>query len=892
VTPVRSEFVVRTKLRMPQATRTPVARERLLARLGETWSPFTLVCAPPGFGKTTLVTQLLAVRHAAAAWLQVDRLDSDPRRFVAHLLAAVQEEIPEFGRDLLDDVLRREVGADQRDVVRFINAVGELGRPLVLVLDDYHEIDSPAVHALLAGLLEHQPATLAVVMATGTEPPLPLARFRARGLITEVGAQELRFDDREASAFVRDGLALDIDESLVAALNQKTEGWAAGLQLAGLSLRDAGDAAAFIAAFDGRERLVTDYLVQEVLDVQPPEIRHFLLATSVLERMNASSSAAVSGAADGQALLQHLERHNMFLVALDRRREWYRYHHLFADLLRRQLALQNPALVATCHARASDWYAANGLLRESMQHALSIPDDERAAAMLERSGWGLIETMESRQVSAWANRIAEPALSRNLDRLTIALTAGLLIGDDIDRRWIDRAAGLVAGAGGTARLHANVLAWVRSSVLARERRYAEAARELATAVDVPDPSGNLLLRTLPPLCHATAAYWDGDLERAERRLEQSIHASLEAGAGAMYFPAVLNLLEVFRLRGDARSAAGLLQRARTQAEQSGWTRTVGMGWLWYGEGELRYAANDLDDAEAAYRQAIDFTRFAGSNTLPLLAPMRLAMIAHARGDRARALVQANEVARTAHRPNASFVVSLFDRMQARMWLVLGDVDEARRTLAPLGLAPDDEVHAAREEDYVEFARWQIARRRGSAVLPMLARMGIAAGAGGRTRCVVEIQILQALARQQEGDLRRASGLLESALRTAAGFDDPRLFLDAGRDVAPLLRRVREERRVPADVLPFVEVLCEGLDGAGAGEPGPQAPDRPAEPLSRQELQVLRMLGTGYSNGEIGRALFISGNTVKTHLRHVYAKLGVKTRSAAVSRAAALHLLEF
>jgi LuxR family maltose regulon positive regulatory protein len=728
-------------------------------------------------------------------------------------------------------------------------------------------------------------------MATRTQPPLPLARFRARGTMTEIGSQDLRFDDREASTFVREGLALDIGESLVSALNQRTEGWAAGLQLAGLSLHHAEDVAAFIATFDGQERLVADYLVQEVLDVQPPEIRQFLLATSILERMNASLSAAVSGVADGQALLQHLERHNMFVVALDRRREWYRYHHLFGDLLRRQLALQNPELLATVHARASDWHAEQGMLREAVEHALAIPDDERAAALLERGGWGMIQTMESRQVSTWAHRIAEPVLSRSFDRLAIALTAEVLIGNDIDRRWLDRAEHLLAGGQNIGPARANVLAWVRSCALARERRYADAARAFATIDDTGDPSGIVLLRLVAPMCHATAAYWERDLERATLLLEHAIRVSLHAGASVMFFPAVLNLFEVLRLRGDAGAAADLLQRARTQTEQSGWIHTLGMGWLSYGEGEQAYAANDLDAAESAYRRAIDLTRFAGSNSVPLLAEMRLAMVVHLRGDRAGALVMAHEVAGTAHRPNASFVAGLFDRMVTHMWLVLGNVDEAGRTLAMLELAPDDEIGAAREEDYIGLARWHIACRRGSTILPMLSRMLIAAEAGGRTRSVVELQILQALARQQMGDMRHACLLMESALQTGAGLRDHRVFLDAGGDVAALLRRVQRERRLPAEAQPLVDALCEDPGMSEVSGHASHPPEPAAEPLSRQELAVLRMLGAGYSNGEIGKALFISGNTVKTHLRHVFAKLGVKTRSAAVSRAAALRLLE-
>jgi LuxR family maltose regulon positive regulatory protein len=862
---------------MPRFARAPIRRERLLARFGDAPSPFTLVSAPAGFGKTTLVTQLVSAREEPVAWFQIDRLDSDPRRFIAHLLAAVHEEIPAFGRDHLGEVIQREVGADQRDVVRFVNAIGGLDRRLTLVLDDYHEIDNPAVHPLVATLLDHQPPGFAVVMATRHEPPLPLARFRAKGLITEIGAQDLRFDDREALTFVRDGLALDIE--------------AAGLQLAGLSLRDAEDVDAFIASFDGRERLVTDYLVQEVLDVQPPEIRQFLLTTSILERMNASLSAAVSGVADGQAVLEHLERHNMFLVALDRRREWYRYHHLFGDLLRRQLGLQDPVLHAASHARASDWYAAHGLVREGAEHALAIPDDERAATMLEQNGWTMIEAMESRQVSAWAHRIAEPVLSRNPDRLAIALVADILIGNDINRRWLERAEELIAGAEATHRGHANLLAWMRSSALARDRRYADAARVFSTVVDTGDTGVIVLLRTLPALCHATAAYWERDLERATRLLENSIRKSLDAGVGAMYFPAVLNLFEVLRLRGDPQAAANLLDRARVQAEQSGWTHTLGTGWLWYGEGEQAYAVNDLDAATSGYRHAIDLTRFAGSNTLPLLAQMRLATIAHLRGDRSGALLMANEVAGTTHRPNASFLAGRFERMLAHMWLTLGNVDEAGRVLAAIGLASDDTISAAREEEYVELARWHIARRRAKGILPMLARMLIAAEAGGRTRSVVELQILQTAALQQEGDLRQACVVLESALRTAVQLRDHRMFLNAGRDIAALLRRVGRQEGLPADVQALVDALLDDPSMSETGQP-PLSPGPIAEPLSRQELEVLRLLGAGYSNAEIGRALFISPNTVKTHLRHVYEKLGVKTRSAAVSRAAALHLLEF
>jgi LuxR family maltose regulon positive regulatory protein len=467
-----------------------------------------------------------------------------------------------------------------------------------------------------------------------------------------------------------------------------------------------------------------------------------------------------------------------------------------------------------------------------------------------------------------------------------------MIGNDINRQWLDHAEQLAVAGDGGGRGFANALAWVRACALVRDRRYADAARALSSMVDPGETSGNASLRTLPPLGQAVAAYWRRDLGLARGLLEHAMRVSLDAGVGAQFFPAVLNLFEVFRLQGDAEAAARLLQQARRAAEKSGWADTVGVGWLWYGDGERLYAANDFEAAVQAYRQAIDFTRFAGSNSVPLLATMRLAAIAHLRGDRTGALLMAHEVASTPHRPNASFIAGMFNHNLAHMWLVLGRVDEAGRTLAPLALALDDEVEAAREEEYVELARWQIACRRGEATLPLLARMVAAAEAGGRSRSVVEIQTLLALARQQAGDIKRACASLEAAAQTAAGFQDHRLFLDAGADITALLRRVREARRLPADAQRFVDALCgDAGPSAEAGQDGGRGPQRAGEPLTRQELQVLRMLGTGYSNGEIGNALFISANTVKTHLKHIYAKLDVKSRSAAVSRAAALHLLE-
>src|SRR4051794_38408174 len=375
--------VLATKLRPPQPRRRLVQRSRLTDRLpagGGEGPRLILVAAPAGFGKTTLLAQWLAADGGArrrVAWLALDSADADLRLFLTHLVAAIQTVEPDAGAGVLAVLEAGGGTAADAVLVSLVNDLDAVVGPIVLALDDYHVIDGAAVHEAVVFLLDNLPPQVTLAMTTRADPPLPLARLRARGELVEVRAADLRFTADEAEAFLNEVMELQLDPALVAALEARTEGWPAGLQLAALSARThsgaadgSGDVAGFIHAFSGSHRFMLDYLVEEVLDRQPDEVRAFLLDTSVLDQMAGGLCDALTGRSDGQAMLETLERENLFVVALDDERRWYRYHHLFADALRARLAARDADRVAALHAAASRWLAANGQLGDAVRHAI------------------------------------------------------------------------------------------------------------------------------------------------------------------------------------------------------------------------------------------------------------------------------------------------------------------------------------------------------------------------------------------------------------------------------------------------------------------------------------------------------------------------------------------
>ncbi|HYD10873.1 MAG TPA: hypothetical protein VEA78_12300, partial [Acidimicrobiales bacterium] len=409
--------VLGTKLHVPSLRRGLVARSRLTDRLrGDAANDarLILVAAPAGFGKTTLLAQWLGRGERAVAWLALDAGDADPHRFLQHLIAAVQVAVPDAGADA-GGLLELADAPAEAVLVSLVNDLDAVAGPTVLVLDDYHVIDEPDVHEAVAFLQENLPPQVTLAMTTRVDPPLPLARLRARGELLEVRAADLRFTTDEASAFLNDVMGLSLEPALVDALESRTEGWAAGLQLAALSARDRGDVgevAAFVADFSGSHRFVLDYLVEEVLDRQPDDVRSFLLHTSIVEELTADLCNALTDRADGQEVLERLERDNVFVVPLDDTRRWFRYHHLFADALRVRLADREPARVRELHATASRWFAAGGLLREAVAHAAASGDQDHTAELVELGVADLRRRRDNRTIREWIGTLPDDLVRR------------------------------------------------------------------------------------------------------------------------------------------------------------------------------------------------------------------------------------------------------------------------------------------------------------------------------------------------------------------------------------------------------------------------------------------------------------------------------------------------
>src|SRR5579872_6932168 len=376
--------ILATKLYLPRFRPNVVSRPRLLERLNEgLHRKLTLIAAPAGFGKTTLISEWVAFIERPTAWLSLDEGENDPTRFLAYLVAAVQTIAPTLGEGVMGVLQSSQPPPPEAILTALLNEIISLPDPFVLVLDDYHMIDAKTVDMTLAFLVEHLPPQMHLVMATREDPHLPLARLRARGHLTELRAADLRFTASEAAAFLKQAMGLNLSAADIAALEDRTEGWIAGLQLAALSMQGHQDVAGFICECAGDHRYIVDYLVEEVLQRQPAPVRSFLLQTSILDRLNGPLCDAVTGQEEGNARLEALERGNFFVVPLDDTRHWYRYHHLFADVLSAHLRAEQPDQLAPLHRRASEWYEQNGSVADAIRHALEASDFGRAADLVE-----------------------------------------------------------------------------------------------------------------------------------------------------------------------------------------------------------------------------------------------------------------------------------------------------------------------------------------------------------------------------------------------------------------------------------------------------------------------------------------------------------------------------
>jgi LuxR family maltose regulon positive regulatory protein len=893
------DLLLATKLHLPHPRAQLVPRSHLVERLQQgAPGTLTLLSAPAGYGKTTLLAQWRAATRAPVAWLSLEPEDNEPIRFLTYLIAALQTLDPHLGAPALA-LLELPQPAEPATVLALL-ANDLIGRPredFTLVLDDYHVITAEPIHRALTHLLEHLPPQMHLIIATRSDPPLPLARMRAGGQLTELRAAELRFGAAEAGAFLAEVMGLHLSQEEVMTLLTRTEGWIAGLQLAALSLQGRANASDLLSAFTGSHRFVLDYLSEEVLSRQPAEVQTFLLQTSVLERLSGSLCDAVTGHEESQAMLEALERANLFVAALDDVRGWYRYHHLFADLLRSRLSQAMPALVPDLHQRASSWYEEQGLILDAVHHAILASDLERTSRLLEEHRHSLALHGQARTVLALLHAFPDELIQRH-PRLWFSQALLLMLTGQLPEALMRLQAASHIVAGSEAQIFLHQVASLQAYIL-----FLQGDLESSVAL-AEQASGHLA--EMPEHVHEAArviaahrSLVSGDVSRVGEQnmpwLASALSIQNDMSAMEMFVQPASILLQArqFRLQGRLRQAAATYEQlAQIPSGPEGALIHPGYG---FGLGELCYEWNDLDTAERLLEQGRGALR--GPLTLAgdsiALGYATLARLHQARNNNASALALMEELVRLAEtRQFAPAQLAAARAVRARLDVMQGDLAAAVRWAETSGLSASDDPCYPREWEYLTFARVRIVQGRREPAGPnlpealrLLERLQADAEAKARMGSALEILVLRALALfAVEVHRRHALAALERALLLGEQEGHIRLFVDEGEPMVALLRQAYAHRIAPDYVVTLLSAFGEQM-GAALSHPGELV-----EPLTERELAVLQLLVRGLSNAEIARELVITVGTVKRHVNSIYGKLGVQSRTQAVARAQALHVL--
>lgn len=942
--------VLATKLYIPPSRQKAVPRPRLVERLnaGLQHTPgILLISASAGSGKTTLVSEWVNdLRHGhlrpvqvltkddlrledlhqienhkskivnRVAWLSLDEGDNDPARFLIYLVSAVQTVLPDIGMELLAALESPQPPPPETILTALLNGISTFPDDFILVLDDYHVIESKPVNQILTFLMEHLPLRMHLVIATREDPQLPLARYRARGQLTELRVTDLRFTPAEAAEFLNQVMGLRLSAEDITALENRTEGWIAGLQLAALSMQGQKDTAGFIKSFTGSHRFVLDYLIEEVLQRQSETIQTFLLRTSILERLCAPLCEAVlcTPLGSGQETLNYLESANLFIVSLDNERHWYRYHRLFADLLRQRLLQSTTALaskgggVAAYHVRASAWFEENGFENEAFQHAIAAEDFERAARLAELSWMAMFRSnIQNTTFLAWMKALPDE-LIRARPVLSVGYAWALLDVGEMEaaearlrdaERWLETT---VSKPPGEMTVVDEQSFYSLSSTIS----FARAFLSLAFG-DVANTMKHARqgLAGLPEADHFQrasaaallgAAFWrNGELETACNYMTEGVAEIYKAGNPDFAITGIVGLADIRITQGRLHEAVRLYERTLQTALEHGESLLQGTADLYLGLGMLSIERNDLDTAKQHLHKCEELGAQAGLPDWKYRLSIVQAKVNEIQGNPDGALDFLQEAEQLYYRSPLPDVRPV-SALRTRIWVKQGRLNEALGWIREKGLSVDDDLSFMREFEHITLARVLIAEfqlnhanRHILEALELLERLLKAAEDGGRTGSLIEIIILQALAHQAQEKLSSAPAALARALSLAEPEGYIRIFVDEGESLRELLIRLKAQG---TGTNAYIEKLLTAFSQS-ATIPQSEIENQKTkivDPLSPRELEVLHLIAQGLSNDEISKRLFLALSTVKGHNLKIFGKLGAKSRTEVVARARELGLL--
>ena len=889
--------ILATKLYVPRPRAGCVRRKRLLRRLEAGLAPqerpdahkLALIAAPAGYGKTTLLAEWIAQTRLPVAWISLDAGDNDPARFLVYLTAAL-ESLPGFPPYLDADA---PASSGRVCLTSLLNRISELPQPAALVLDDLHRVEASAVYEVIIELIEHLPPTLRLIIGTRADPPLPIPRLRAAGQLTEIRQADLRFTDEEAASFLRDTMDLHLDQDQVTALAERTEGWIAGLQMAAASLLRRDDVDGLIRTFAGSHRYVMDYLVDEVLQEQPPEVRAFLIRTSVLHRLSAPLCSAVlgeDGPDDAPAILAYLDGANLFITRLDERRVWYRYHGLFADLLQRQLRDSAPESIARLHSRASRWYEEQGLLPESIEHSLAAATFEHAATLIERAADPLMVRSEFVTLRTWLRRLPEAVLEEHPRLRAYHAWLLLLAGEP----WRTVEACLSAPMSLTEAEPGEIQA--ARALISVSRGHLDGVRELAGAALANLTADDGVWFGIARWLHDVLKVPEGGPPQEDAQAHHALIDTYRGGPNVLL--TVMGMCSLGELRvkeGKLREAEHLFRRALDQATETPDERLpiAGQALSWLGE--LARERNELAAARTHLTDALHLMEQWGP-IASIEADLTLARVLHAQGDRQGARQALADSERMAAMFDATHVDDLLVALvTARIDALDGNVAAVESWVASRGLDqldPDSlrldatmELHL-RKYELVVFGLARILdgrpREASRLLLPLLNWVT----SRGRWGIGIEALALLAAGDHMMGDSARALERLKEALVRAGAEGYVRTFVEIGEPMAQLLYRAVEQGVCPD----YAGRLLAAFPKARTRVPVQRPEGDLVEPLSDREVEVLAAIAEGLTNQEAAERLYISERTVKWHASNIYAKLQVGNRTEAVARAKSLGIL--